>query len=99
MNEQEHKTAKTLSIVSLVTSILGISLAGIICGHISLGKFKKAGNADGRGLALAGTIIGYIGLVIAIIFIATTALAFGKVAAEVEAGNISIEDFHTVPAN
>lgn len=58
----------TLAIVSLVSSLIGIfiipllgSLAGIITGHISLGQVKKTGE-QGRGLALAGTIIGYVGL-------------------------------------
>ena len=54
--------------MSLVSSLIGIfiipllgSLAGIITGHISLGQVKKTGE-QGRGLALAGTIIGYVGL-------------------------------------
>ena len=62
--------AKTnvLSIVSLVTSILGISLVGVITGHIGLSQIKKTGES-GRGLALAGVIIGYIGLAIGLIFV------------------------------
>ncbi len=62
--------AKTnvLSIVSLVTSILGISLVGVITGHIGLSQIKKTGES-GRGLALAGVIIGYIGLAIGLIIV------------------------------
>ncbi|MCU1438582.1 MAG: hypothetical protein JWP66_1669 [Naasia sp.] len=54
-----------LAIVALVSSFF-ISLAGIICGHIALSQIKKTGE-KGRGLALAGLIIGYIGLVVGII--------------------------------
>jgi len=53
------KPTNTLAIVALVTSLLGIGLAGIICGHISLGQIKRSGE-QGYGLALAGLIIGYV---------------------------------------
>jgi hypothetical protein len=49
----------TLAIVSLVTSIIGLGIVGIITGHISLGQIKKT-HEQGHGLALAGLIIGYI---------------------------------------
>ena len=57
----------TLAIVSLVLSIIGVHLGGIITGHIALGQIKRTGES-GRGLALAGTIIGYVGIVAVIIF-------------------------------
>ena len=56
----------TLAIVSLVLSIIGVHLGGIITGHIALGQIKRTGET-GRGLALAGTIIGYVGLVLVVI--------------------------------
>ena len=59
-----------LAIVSLVTSLLWISLVGVITGHLALSQIKKTGE-QGHGLALAGVIIGYVGLlggIIAIIF-------------------------------
>ncbi len=49
-----------LAIVSLVTSIIGLSIVGIITGHMSLSQIKTRGEA-GHGLALAGLIIGYVG--------------------------------------
>jgi hypothetical protein len=49
----------TLAIVSLVTSIIGLGIVGIITGHISLSQIKKT-HEQGHGLALAGLIIGYI---------------------------------------
>jgi hypothetical protein len=42
------------------------SIVGAITGHISLGQIKKTGE-QGRGLALAGVIIGWVGLALAII--------------------------------
>ncbi len=55
-----------LSIVSLVTSIVGLSLVGIITGHISLSQIKKTGE-QGNVLAIIGLILGYLGLVVFII--------------------------------
>lgn len=55
-----------LSIISLVTSVLGISLVGVITGHISLSQIKKTGE-QGKVLAIIGLVLGYIGIVVAII--------------------------------
>lgn len=55
-----------LAIVSLVTSILWLSIVGIITGHIALSQIKKRGEG-GRVLALIGTILGYVGSVLWII--------------------------------
>lgn len=49
-----------LAIVSFVCAFF-VSLAAVICGHISLSQIKKTGE-KGRGLALAGVIMGYLGL-------------------------------------
>jgi amino acid transporter len=64
-----------LSIIALVAAFV-FPLAGIICGHISLGQIKRTGE-KGHGLALAGTILGYvftafyiIGIVIYVVVIA-----------------------------
>ena len=61
-----------LSIVSLVASLVGFGIVGIITGHISLGQIKRTGE-QGRGLALAGLIIGYVavasGLVAIIVWV------------------------------
>ncbi|MHA7305646.1 thioredoxin domain-containing protein [Arthrobacter sp. TMN-49] len=48
----------TLAIVSLVSSFF-VGLAGVITGHIALSQIKRTGE-DGRGLAIAGLIIGYL---------------------------------------
>ncbi|GHD80055.1 uncharacterized protein DUF4190 [Salinibacterium amurskyense] len=55
-----------LSIISLVTSIIGLSLVGIITGHIGLSQIKKTGE-QGNVLAIIGLILGYLGFVIGLI--------------------------------
>ena len=49
------------AIAALVTSLLCFAPLGIIFGHISLNQIKKTGE-QGHGLALAGLIIGYVGI-------------------------------------
>ena len=48
----------TLAIISLVTSLV-FAPAGIVTGHIALSQIKKSGES-GRGLAIAGVIIGWV---------------------------------------
>ncbi len=64
---QQAAPTNTLAIVALVTSLVGIHLAGIICGHIALNQIKSSGES-GRGMALAGLIIGYVGVGAVILF-------------------------------
>jgi hypothetical protein len=70
-----------LAIVSLVIAIVGfswISLGAVITGHIALSQIKKTGE-QGHGLALAGTIIGYVGIAATLIWIPI--VIFGALAA------------------
>ncbi|TFC78309.1 DUF4190 domain-containing protein [Cryobacterium cheniae] len=66
----------TLAIVSLVSAFF-VSLAAVITGHLALGQIRRT-NEAGRGLAVAGLVLGYLGIVsttlavvIAIVFAAT----------------------------
>ena len=56
----------TLAIISLVASVIGIHLAGIITGHIALSQIKKTGE-QGNVLAIVGLILGYLGIVVVVI--------------------------------
>lgn len=47
-----------LAIIALVGAFV-FPLAGVICGHIALSQIKRTGES-GRGLAIAGLIIGYV---------------------------------------
>ena len=89
-------TTNVLSILSLVLSIISIltwaicflvapafSLPAIICGHIGLAQIKKANPPqEGKGMAIAGLIVGYlnmavmiIGLVIFLLFVGVAGFA------------------------
>lgn len=65
-----------LAIISLVASLVGFvlilpvvgSIAGVIMGHISLKQIKDRGER-GRGMALAGVIIGYVTLLFVVLFV------------------------------
>lgn len=63
---------KTLGIISLITSIVGFGVAGIVLGIIGRVKSKKAGHKN--GLALAGIIVGIV-MTIASLIIAVTLVA------------------------
>ncbi len=70
----EQQKTNVLAIVSMIASIVGFvwilpfigSVAGIIMGHIALSKIKRTGE-KGRGMALAGVIVGYVGLALVIL--------------------------------
>lgn len=47
-----------LAIVALILGIV-VPIGGIICGPIALGQIKRTGE-NGRGLALAGLVIGIV---------------------------------------
>ena len=52
------RPTNTLAIVSLVCAFV-IAPLGIVFGHISLSQIKRSGE-DGRGLAIAGLVLGYV---------------------------------------
>ena len=67
------RKTNTLAVVSLISSLVGIfilpfigSVVGIITGHMSLSQIKRTGEG-GHGLGLAGTIVGWVGLALAVI--------------------------------
>lgn len=72
----------TLAIVSLISSIASFvilpvigSIVGVITGHMSLNQLKTSGE-QGRGMALAGTIVGWVGLGLTILGIIAAILFF-----------------------
>jgi uncharacterized membrane protein len=72
-----------LAVVSMVASIVGFlwllpffgPLTGVITGHISLRQISRTGE-KGRGMALAGVIVGYAGLavILGIAFLVTISI-------------------------
>ena len=67
MQENNKSEGHGLGIASLVTSLLGLHLIGLILGIIGLNKSKKQNQKN--GLALAGIIISSIGLVLTCVII------------------------------
>ena len=64
----------TLAIIALVLA-LTVPLGGIICGHIALNQIKRTGES-GHGLALAGTIIGWVYTGLTVIILIAYAIFF-----------------------
>ncbi len=86
------RPTNVLAIVSLVASIAGLtilpfiaSIPGIITGHMALKQLKTSGE-QGQGLALWGTILGWIGgglLVIGILIWVFVLIAIAATASSV----------------
>ena len=56
----DFTSLNTLAVVSIASALTSIgAVAAIITGHVALTQIKQSGES-GRGLALAGTIIGYV---------------------------------------
>ncbi|HTR43105.1 MAG TPA: DUF4190 domain-containing protein [Pseudomonadales bacterium] len=54
-----------LGILSLLGCCILVAIPAVICGHMALGKIRKSsGMLQGEGLAIAGLITGYIGMVL-----------------------------------
>ena len=73
----------TLAIVSFVSSFF-IGLVAIITGHIALGQIRARGEL-GRGFALAGLILGYIGTAVVAILVVFAIIFASAIAAFVVA--------------
>jgi hypothetical protein len=62
-----EKRTSGLAIASLVLGIVWLfwfgSIAAVVFGHIALGQIRRGrGAIEGRGLAVAGLVLGYIGV-------------------------------------
>lgn len=70
---QSKTEKKGLAIASLICGIIGgwastASIPAVICGHLSLSKIKKNPKVyGGKGMAIAGLVLGYVSLILAVI--------------------------------
>lgn len=71
-----------LAIASLITGLLGLNVLAIIFGFIALSQIKKNGQG-GRGMAIAGIIIGFATLIIGIIIMVWVFVFLGAVTGQV----------------
>lgn len=64
------------AIASLVLGILGFSVLAIVFGHIGASQVKRSGGYQtGRGMAIAGLVLGYLWLLLSIGFFVALAIA------------------------
>ena len=78
-----------LAIAALVSSFF-VSILGIILGFVALNQIKTSGE-QGRGLALAGIIIGFVAVgitLLVIIISAAVAASVGAAVTEIQMGNL-----------
>ncbi|PPH12898.1 MULTISPECIES: DUF4190 domain-containing protein [unclassified Rathayibacter] len=62
-----------LAVAALVCGLLGLAPAAIVLGHIGFAQAQRSGQR-GRGLAVAGFVLGYLAIVLAVIaYLAWTA--------------------------
>ncbi|MBM3706577.1 MAG: DUF4190 domain-containing protein [Actinobacteria bacterium] len=72
MNQIEENKASGLSIAALITGILFMGIIPIILGAIDLSKIKNnQSSAKGRGMDIAGIVLGAIGILAWIILAIT----------------------------
>jgi uncharacterized membrane protein len=61
----QQRPTNSMAIAALISSLL-IAPLGIVFGHISLSQIKRTGE-EGKGLAIAGLVIGYLATAFAVI--------------------------------
>lgn len=90
-----HRPTNTMAIVSLVSSIVGLtmlpfigSIVGVVTGHIAKRQIAESGE-EGSGIATAGLVIGWIGVAILILIIIALVVFFGIFASAVGSYNPS----------
>lgn len=76
------RQTNTLAIVALVCAFVFAPL-GIVFGHLSLSQIKKTGE-EGRGLAIAGLIIGYLLTAVTVLVIVLSIVFVAAVARDLE---------------
>jgi hypothetical protein len=58
------------AIASLVLALVGIQILAIVFGHVALAQIRRSGGAQrGRGLAIAGLVVGYALLAAGVLFV------------------------------
>ena len=76
-----------LAIASMVLGIVWIywigSILAIVFGHVALRQIKRNPWQTGRGMAIAGLVLGYLGLAIVTVLVVAVVVAAGSAPAEV----------------
>ena len=88
MNAPIRQTS-ALAIVSLVAGVLGWtllpflgSIAAVVTGHMARSEIRRAPDRlEGDGLAIAGLVLGYLSIALAVLLVFAVFLFFGGLAA------------------
>lgn len=72
---EPYPRANGLAIVAFVLSFF-VGVAGVVLGYVALAQIRRTGE-DGRGLALAAVVLGWVSVVVTVLAIA--ALVIGSV--------------------
>lgn len=78
----QPRPTNSLAVVALVCGIL-VAPLGILFGHLSLSQIKRTGE-EGRGLAIAGLVVGYVLTALTIVVVVVGVLFMMAVAQTVE---------------
>ena len=65
---QMSAQTNSLAIASLVVSLVCCAPLGVIFGHVAISQINRTGEG-GRGLAVAGLVIGYVGMVFGVLYL------------------------------
>jgi peptidyl-prolyl cis-trans isomerase B (cyclophilin B) len=76
------RQTNTMAIVALVTAFFFAPL-GIVFGHIALSQIRRS-DEDGRGLAIAGLVVGYVFTGLYLLLIVLWVAMFAWVTTEIE---------------
>ena len=75
----DWRSLNALAVVSLASAVTSFGgLLSIITGHISLAQIKTSGE-NGKALAITGLVLGYLQVILGIIFIVSQVLFFAFV--------------------
>ena len=84
MNSIAPRRTSTLAIISLVAGIAGLfplpvlgSIVAIVTGHLARGEIRREPDMEGDGMAVAGLVLGYGSLLLALSAVAMLLLFFG----------------------
>lgn len=83
------KTTSTYAILSLAFGLMAWLMApllgaivAVVCGHLARAEIRRAqGAIEGDGMAMAGLILGYLQIALAVVFALVVAIFFGGLVA------------------
>ncbi len=78
-----------LAVFALIASCIGLSIPGLIMGHIALRQIRKSGET-GHGFALAAVIVGYV--ITVLVLLAVVVFVVFMIAVLVAAGS-AVQEF------